>query len=1214
MINREDFRSIIDCMGNPVFIKDQQYRYVLVNTAACRLYSIPHDAYSGKSDYDLFAKEEADVFREHDTSVLETGKVQFSEDRIVDRQGDIRVIATKRAICTTQAGKKYIVGTARDLTESKQTENTLREAERYLRTLIDNIPNGIARFNADYRHLFVNPAVAKTVGIPAEDFVGKTQREIATAKDDVQYHLFDEKLKEVFDKGTINKIELEWKTPDGYVCIDSLQVPERDENGNVTSVLAIGHDVTERRHAEKALHRLNRELRAISNCNQTLLRAVDEQTLLNDVCRIVCDEAGYRMAWVGYAEDDIARNVRPVAWAGVEDGYLAKANITWFDTQRGRGPTGEAIRSGKTAYVHDIATDPRMDPWRENAIQRGYRSTIALPLKDNNGKTFGALHIYSTELNPFIRDEIRLLEELSGNLAFGIMVQRERIEHRRSQEELRQKTALLEAQLDVSLDGIIVTEKSRKVLQNQQFVNLFKIPTHIAADDDNEIQLEWAKGLSKNSEEFDKMVAYMATHPDEVRRDEFALKDGTVLERYSSPVVGKDGSRYGRIETFRDITERKRSEEVLQAGKFRLSEAMDLAKIVYWEYDPVADVYIYDDVFYTFYGTDVEREGGYRMTSDEYAKRFIHPYDHALFRQSIRAADLRDCSEPIPDVEHRIIRRNGEMRHILVRTRIIPDDSGNPIKVYGTNQDITERKKMIETIRESERLFRMMFEESPTGMVMVGSDFRYMKANAAFCAMLGYTEQELTSLSVRDISHPDHAEDDIQSFHNLISGKISIHHTEKRYIKKDKDILWGSTTVNVMHGTDSRFLYLLGTIEDITQRKESEEENKRLESQLFQAQKMEAVGTLAGGIAHDFNNILTVLAGYAVLLQMKIKDESLRTYADHILSASRKATDLIQGLLTFSRQQPARLKPVSIHSIIEDAEKLLKRLVTEDITFRTVLDTRNITIMADATQIDQILFNLVTNSRDAMPQGGTFTMQTKLVKLDDEFRRYHGYGQPGTYLLLSVTDTGTGMDATTQKRIFDPFFTTKEVGKGTGLGLSTVYGIIKQHNGYIAVYSEPNMGTTFHIYLPAVPETSRATIPPSSSMTGGNEIILVVEDNDDVRDLVVSILQEHGYETIYAKDGVDAIEQVAANNRIDLIVLDSVMPRMNGREAYREIIQIRPDMKVVFTSGHTRDVFLDKGIEDEKLNFLQKPILPDVLLKKVREILDGGQEKHSSKA
>jgi two-component system cell cycle sensor histidine kinase/response regulator CckA len=527
-------------------------------------------------------------------------------------------------------------------------------------------------------------------------------------------------------------------------------------------------------------------------------------------------------------------------------------------------------------------------------------------------------------------------------------------------------------------------------------------------------------------------------------------------------------------------------------------------------------------------------------------------------------------------------------------------------------RDISARKRMERVIQEGEEQFGHMFEKSPLGMITVGPDFHFIRANAAFCRMLGYTNKELTSLTFKDITHPDYIEEDVLRVNDLMNGKIPLYQTEKQYVRKDKEVIWGSTTVNVMRDRDDLFLYFFATVEDITRRKQSEEERTRLESQLFHSQKMEAIGTLAGGIAHDFNNILTVISGFSSLIKMSLKkdDPKMNGYIDQVLSSSEKAAQLTKSLLAFSRKQQITPQPLDINNTIKATSKLLKRLLTEDIELKIKLSKKDAIIMADPTQIDQVLFNLATNARDVMPRGGTLIIETNVVELNDEFITAHGYGTPGECILLSVTDTGSGMDKATRERIFEPFFTTKEVGKGTGLGLSTVYGIVKQHNGYITVYSEPNIGTTFHIYFPAVNEIIGGDEEIQPPVKGGDETILIAEDNEGVRLLISRVLTENGYTTIEAVDGVDAVEKFKNTDKIDLLIFDSVMPKKNGRETYDEIEIINPDIKVIFTSGYTKDVFLDKGIQDESFNFLQKPISTDALLRKVREVLDNKRDSH----
>jgi signal transduction histidine kinase/CheY-like chemotaxis protein len=390
--------------------------------------------------------------------------------------------------------------------------------------------------------------------------------------------------------------------------------------------------------------------------------------------------------------------------------------------------------------------------------------------------------------------------------------------------------------------------------------------------------------------------------------------------------------------------------------------------------------------------------------------------------------------------------------------------------------------------------------------------------------------------------------------------------------------------------------------------KQAEEEQVRLQEQLRQSQKMEAVGLLAGGIAHDFNNMLMAIVSYGGILQMNItEDDPLRPHVDKMLTVVDRAAGLTQSLLAFSRKQVIELRPCNLNNIIRKVEKLLVRIIGEDIEIRTTFREDPLVVTVDSGQIEQVLLNLATNARDAMPHGGLLSIVTESGEMDSEYVKAHGYGDPGSYALLLVTDSGTGMDAATTRRVFEPFFTTKEPGKGTGLGLAVCYGIVKQHDGYINVYSEPGIGTTFRIYLPLFKGDEHADTgqAPQPQPTAGTETILLAEDEAELRKLLKDVLTEFGYTVIEAVDGEDAVRQFTENReRIQLLLLDLIMPKKSGKDVCDEIRKMGSTVRAIFVSGYPQDAIQRKGFLEEECDLIMKPVSPQKLLRKIREVLD----------
>lgn len=518
-------------------------------------------------------------------------------------------------------------------------------------------------------------------------------------------------------------------------------------------------------------------------------------------------------------------------------------------------------------------------------------------------------------------------------------------------------------------------------------------------------------------------------------------------------------------------------------------------------------------------------------------------------------------------------------------------------------QEINERKQKEEELRNLEELESSILDAIPHAVFGL-NDRNFVFANKGVKNVLGWEPEELLGKSSRLLypSDKEFVEAENKIYPALKQQKISS--IEPTFRRKDgMDVL---CRVNVARIGDSiTGKSVVAICEDITDYRQAEKEKENLQAQLLQAQKLEAVGKLAGGIAHDFNNILGAIIGYADIIQLKMPvDDSLRPYVDHIVTSSQKAANLTKSLLAFSRKQIMDPKPLELNQTISRMGKFLSRLIPEDVELKTNLYTKDLIVMADTGQIDQVIMNLVTNARDSLSGSGIIEISAGKFTIDSEFKETHGYGDPGEYALISLVDNGAGMDEEVVKKIFEPFFTTKEVGKGTGLGLSIVYGIIKQHGGYVEVKSKPGRGTIFNIYLPLIADKIEETYNPKIVVpqAQGSETILIVEDNDDLRILLKDILEQYGYRTREAADGMEAITEFYANIP-DMVILDVIMPRKNGREVYDEICKTHPDMKFLFISGYTADVISRKGIIEGGYDFISKPFQPTDLLRKVRAML-----------
>jgi PAS domain S-box-containing protein len=584
--------------------------------------------------------------------------------------------------------------------------------------------------------------------------------------------------------------------------------------------------------------------------------------------------------------------------------------------------------------------------------------------------------------------------------------------------------------------------------------------------------------------------------------------------------------------------------------------------------------------------------------------------------------------------EARLKQRSREWQRSAFRTAaLLGIGSAIALALLGMAFVATDRE--IEARQRAEQERDRFFVLSHDLFCVAGYDGYFKRLNNSWMEVLGYSAEELMTLPYLEFVHPEDREATLAEARKLVTGATVVAF-ENRYGTKSGHYRWLAWTSTPL--PERQLIYAVAR--DVTERKLAEEairrlneeleqkvlertqelertnqelqsemaERKSLQEQLVQAQKMEAIGRLAGGVAHDFNNLLTVINGYAQLLLERAADSRSRAQLQEIHNAGERAVALTRQLLAFSRQQILAPQVLDLNRVVTNIDKMIRRLIGEDIHLVTLCSTGIGRIKADVTQLEQIILNLAVNARDAMPRGGRLTIETANVELDETYAAGHWSVKPGAYVMLAVSDTGVGMDAETRARIFEPFFTTKEKGKGTGLGLATVYGIVKQSGGSIWVYSEPGRGTAFKIYLPRTDEAAQTKPSPRPVAPAARvpATILLAEDEPSVRAMVRGVLESNGYKVLEARDGEDALS-IARDHKgpIHLLLSDVVMPRMGGRELAEALAPSHREMKVLFMSGYTDDAIVHHGVLDPDMEFLQKPATPEAIARRVREVLDG---------
>lgn len=648
----------------------------------------------------------------------------------------------------------------------------------------------------------------------------------------------------------------------------------------------------------------------------------------------------------------------------------------------------------------------------------------------------------------------------------------------------------------------------------------------------------------------------------------------------------------------RDISIRKKDERKLQESEQGLALSQRIAHLGSWNWDIEGGGLTWSDEVYRIFGY---RPQEVEATYEEFLKH-VHPEDRKNVEQNITAAVERDSPY---SVEHRIVKKDGSIRIVHEIGYVERNEAGRAVHMLGNVHDITERKQAERKLQESEQQVRLLLDSTAEAIYGFDTSGNCTFINPACLAMLEYEKPEdCLGHNMHQLIHHSHRDG---SPYPEQECPISKAYRSGGQAHVDDEVFWRAdgTSFDVEFWAhpiiqDGNTVGCVVTFLDITDRKIAERE-------LRQAQKMEVVGQLTGGVAHDFNNILQVITGFSHIARKSLdNDDPNAGHLDKVLQAAQRAADLTQQLLAFSRQQVHQPRPVEINELIANLFKMLGRVIAENINLSHNFQEHLSLVMADAGMIEQVLLNLCINARDAMPGGGQIAISTEDFAASKEFCENQSWAVPGNYVLISVSDTGTGMSREIQDKIFEPFFTTKEVGKGTGLGLAMAYGTIQQHGGDILVYSEEGVGTTFKIYLPtAEPGEQGMEDAIESSAPGGTETILVAEDEHAVLGLVTSLLEDKGYSVIQATNGLEALDKIAEYaDSVDLVILDIVMPQLGGREVFEKIKEINPALPVIFSTGYAANAIDKEFLESNDLRLISKPFTPNELYLNVREAID----------
>lgn len=1181
--NRRRLQQFADVMPQIIWTMDPEGRVEYANRAYYEFVGRPQGEAPGSGWLESVHPEDLPRALGTWQEVSLSGRDYAVELRLRGAAGCYRwFLSTARAARDDSGRIAGWFGSTTDIHEAKLAEESLRRSEARLRAIFDSEPECVKVVSRDGRLLEINPAgLAMMEVTEAAAVLGQPIADAIHPDDRTAYQsLHDRAI-----GGERGHAQFRIRSFMGNErWMESHASPMHEADGSIGSVLSITRDITDRRLVEQA----QRQHAAESRVLELISSGAALPRILDEVVRIVETMQPKAIGSVVLLDPD-GRRLRHGAGANLPDAY--NRAIDGLPIGPAAGSCGTAMYLRRQVIVSDIEADPLWTDYRDLARQFGLKACWSTPIIAGTGEVLASFALYYREPRSPDEADQGIIDRAVHLARVALERTRETRALRESEERFRQLAENIEEVfwlVDEATNRFLYVSPAYEAVWGRPVDELYLDPARwMEAVHPDDLAKVKAAVLRRAAGGYN--LEYRITRPDGGLR--------WVADR-GFPVRDPEGVVVRIVGSARDVTRRKETEQRLLESEERFQAMARAIADVLWDWDLAADRIWWSESFQTVFGyAPDELEPG----PESWIRR-IHPEDRDRVVAGIRKAIAEQ--RPQWSDEYRFLHRDGRTLRVEDRGRLILAADGRALRLVGGMRDVTVVRAAEERIKDLSQRLETLVREAKIG-ILVHQDFKPVLANGELARLLGYPGPEaiLALSDIRDLFAPEEREriTDYNTQRRSGSSEAPGFYAVKGFRRDGSIVTMENRAFPIVWGGE---MSVCAMLVDVTGRIE-------LEERLRQAQRLEAVGQLTGGVAHDFNNLLTVILGNAELLAESLPgDGALKTLAETTRKAAERGADLTNRLLAFSRRQALDPKPVDIGKLMTGMDALLRRTLGEHVEIEMVRGGGLWRAFVDMPQLENAVLNLCINARDAMPEGGRLTIEMANVHLDQNYADWNEEVTPGQYVLIAISDTGSGMSADVMARAFEPFFTTKDVGKGSGLGLSMVFGFAKQSNGHVKIYSEPGHGTTVRLYLPrARGEEAGGEVPAVASVGGGAEKILLVEDDDLVREHVAGQLQSLGYRVVAVSNGPAALERLRIDADFDLLFTDVVMPGgLSGRQLADAARPIRPNLPVLFTSGYTENAVVHHGRLDPGVHLLNKPYRRQELARKVRQVLGKPEE------